>query len=90
MPCGPGYPELLKSDMDIAGKLFTFTFAGSVEKIESGPQHPGSNTNSNQRRKHRTTARNKAVPGAPDPTTILTHIYQTPAPHACSSFSVYP
>ena len=26
LACGPGYPELSKSYMDMASKLFTFTF----------------------------------------------------------------
>ena len=31
MACGPGSPELSKSYMDMASKLFTFTFTSTVQ-----------------------------------------------------------
>ena len=33
LACGPGSPELSKSYMDMASKLFTFTFTGWQENI---------------------------------------------------------
>ena len=40
LACGPGSPELSKSYMDMASKLFTFTFtAGPTEGCGCGP-HP--------------------------------------------------
>ena len=32
LPCGPGYPELSKSYMDMASKLLTFTFTSEASE----------------------------------------------------------
>ena len=35
LACGPGYPELSKSYMDMASKLFTFTFTFTSLKADT-------------------------------------------------------
>ena len=34
LACGPGSPELSKSYMDMASKLFTFTFAFTLDDLD--------------------------------------------------------